>query len=156
MRRAVFGLAAAKCDTLAEQHMPWRKFCLISALVFMLGRPTASNVPLPSIVSMVQLIATPEKFDGKVVLVVGFLRLEFEGNCLYLHKEDYEHSITKNGLWVVRNPVINAKSEALNMHYVLVLGTFNATNKGHMDLSSGSLTDIRAASLWPPAQHPLT
>ena len=87
---------------------------------------------------MVQLIATPEKFDGKVVLVTGFLRLEFEGNCLYLHKEDYEHAITKNAVWVVRNPVINAKREALNMHYVVVVGTFNATNKGHMELNSGS------------------
>jgi hypothetical protein len=101
-------------------------------------------------VSMIALIATPEKFDGKTVMVVGFLRLEFEGNCLYMHKDDYEHGIMKNGLWVFRNSVINAKSEALNMHYVLIVGTFEAKQKGHMGLFSGSLINITAATPWPP------
>jgi hypothetical protein len=38
----------------------------------------------PLHVSLIQLIANPEKYDGKQVAVVGFLRLEFEGNALYL------------------------------------------------------------------------
>jgi len=130
--------------------MPWPRFILVALLLIVLARPTASSssVPGAEVVSMVQLIATPEKFDGKAVLVVGFLRLEFEGNCLYLHKEDYEHSITKNGVWIVRNAVINAKRDTLNMHYVVVVGTFSAKNRGHMDLNSGSLGNITAASLW--------
>jgi hypothetical protein len=97
--------------------------------------------------SRVELIATPEKFDGREILVAGFLRLEFEGNCLYLHREDYEHLISKNAIWIVRNPVINAQSNTFNMHYVVLLGTFNATRKGHMSLNSGSLTDITSARL---------
>lgn len=131
--------------------MPWPQFFFIAILLFALARPTAPSGSLPGAeaVSMVQLIATPEKFDGKVVFVSGFLRLEFEGNCLYLHKEDYQHAITKNAVWVVRNAVINAKGDTLNMHYVLVAGTFNARSKGHRDLNSGSLTNITAASLWP-------
>jgi hypothetical protein len=114
-----------------------------------LARPTASSLPppLPEVVSMVQLIATPEKFDGQEILVAGFLRLEFEGNCLYLHREDYEHLISKNAIWIVRNPVINAQRNALNMHYVVLMGTFNATRKGHLSLNSGSLTDITGARL---------
>ena len=50
---------------------------------------------------MVQLLATPEKFDGKLVRVFGFLRLEFEGDALYFHREDDVQGLTRNGIWVV-------------------------------------------------------
>src|SRR5215471_15964166 len=71
------------------------------------------------LVSMVQLIASPEKFDGKVVQVIGFLRLEFEGDVLYLHADDYKNRINKNGLWVSRNKTMTDSADQLNMHYVV-------------------------------------
>jgi hypothetical protein len=125
-------------------------------LLLLLGSVIRTACDTPSsnveVVSLVQLIATPEKYDGKTVLVIGFLRLEFEGNALYLHAEDYQHSITQNSVWVVRNAIINGQGDALNMHYVMLGGTFDAEHKGHMGLSSGSLTNIKVAELWPP--HP--
>jgi starvation-inducible outer membrane lipoprotein len=127
--------------------MPWLKLSLAVLLLIVLARPTASSGSVPEVVSLVQLLAAPAEFDGKTVLVTGFLRLEFEGNCLYLHKDDYEHLITKNGVWIVRNEIINAKADTLNMHYVVIAGTFSAKNKGHMSLFSGSLGNITAASL---------
>jgi hypothetical protein len=51
-------------------------------------------------VSVIQLIAQPEKFDGKRVRFIGFLRLEFEGNAIFLHREDFDRGISRNGLWV--------------------------------------------------------
>jgi hypothetical protein len=39
-------------------------------------------------VSVVQLIANPQLFDGKKVRFVGFLRREFEGDAFYLHRVD--------------------------------------------------------------------
>lgn len=51
-------------------------------------------------VSLIQLIAQPEKFEGKRVRFIGFLRIEFEGNAIYLHREDFDHGIEKNALWV--------------------------------------------------------
>ena len=58
----------------------------------------------PVHVTLVRLIANPEKFDGKLVRVIGFLRLEFEGNVLYLHREDYENAILGDGIWVDATP----------------------------------------------------
>jgi hypothetical protein len=123
------------------------------ALLLLLHGPlirTACDATIPNaeIVSLVQLIATPEKYDGKAILVVGFLRLEFEGNVLYLHEEDYKHGITKNSVWVVRNVKINERTDALNMHYILLTGTFDAEHKGHMGLSNGSLKNITASTSW--------
>jgi hypothetical protein len=102
---------------------------------------TAGDTPAPNaeVVSLVRLITASEQYDGKAVLVVGFLRLEFGGNGLYLHEENYEHSITKNAVGVVRNAKINERADALNMHYVMLGGTFDANHNGHMGLFSGSL-----------------
>ena len=51
-------------------------------------------------VSLIQLIANPEKYDGKQVQVVGFLRLEFEGNALYLHEDDYTNNLYGNAVGI--------------------------------------------------------
>ena len=50
-----------------------------------LASPAFASDPLD--VGMVQLLATPEKFDGKLVRVVGFLSLEFEGVGACVHEE---------------------------------------------------------------------
>jgi len=41
----------------------------------------------------VPLIANPKDYHGKIVRVIGFVRLEFEGNAIYLHQGDYKHSL---------------------------------------------------------------
>jgi hypothetical protein len=97
----------------------------------------------PQYVSMVQLLATPDRFHGKFIHVEGFLRLEFEGDALYLHKEDYRHQLTKNAIWV-DNIGIKGAAE-LNMHYVLIEGVFNAKDQGHLGLFSGQIEKISRA-----------
>ena len=58
----------------------------------------------PTDVTLVQLIANPDRVDGKLVRVIGFLRLEFEGDVLDLHREDYENEILGHGIWVSVTP----------------------------------------------------
>ena len=110
---------------------------------------SAQNNPIRNSVSIVQLIATPEKYDGKVVLVMGFLRLEFEGDAIYLHEDDYRHAIHKNGLMVVTNPKIDLEADKLNLHYVVLEGTFDANNRGNMGLNSGTITNITFTGICP-------
>lgn len=85
------------------------------------------------------MIATPDKFDGKDVAVIGFLHLQFEGNELFLHREDYRNGITKNGIWVDLDSALRGDTEKLNNEYVVLAGTFSATKKGHMGATSGSI-----------------
>jgi hypothetical protein len=99
------------------------------------------------VVSMIQLIATPEKYQGKRVRMLAFLRIEFEGNALYLHKEDYQHLLYGNGLWIdLPKGISNGKE--LNNRYVLVEGLFDGTQKGHMGLWSGTITDVTRLEPW--------
>src|SRR3982750_1118818 len=50
-------------------------------------------------ISLVNLIATPEKYHGKWIRVEGVCAFEFEGNAVYLSTEDRRHMLTKNAVW---------------------------------------------------------
>lgn len=102
----------------------------------------------PTDVSIVQLIASPEKFDGKLIRVIGFLRLEFEGDALYLHREDYENGIMEDALWVDVNSEMTEQAKALNMKYVPLEGIFSSSDHGHMGMFQGTITKIRRAQFW--------
>ncbi len=101
----------------------------------------------PEAVSLVQLIATPEKYQGKPVQVFGFMRLEHEGNAIYLHKEDYENALYKNGLWLTNVDTAEHRAKH-NLKYVLVEGTFDGKAHGHFGLWSGTIKDIKRVDLW--------
>lgn len=116
---------------------------LIAGVVLALfaSSPMAGDAkPAPVKLSFVQLIANPQKYQGKLVEVAGFLHLGFEDNALYLHKEDYERLLFKNGIWV-DVPTEQVKSAADSSdHYVSVVGTFDARKpSGHFDGWSGKI-----------------
>lgn len=98
-------------------------------------------------VSLIQLIAAPEKYQGKAVRLMGFLRLQFEGNAIYLHKEDDEQSLYKNGLWLDL-PAGRRTASQLDGNYVIVEATFDGKDKGHLDRWSGSLTNVTRLELY--------
>src|SRR5688572_9432758 len=60
--------------------------------------------------SIIELIARPEVYDGKRVQVIGFVNFEFEGNGLYVSKEDWEQSIYRNGVWIDSPPGFQSDS----------------------------------------------
>lgn len=133
--------------TLGTTTKPMRTWIGIAVLfACCLGRDVTASEP--PIVSLVQLIAHPKDYDGKVVMVVGFLNLQFEGDSIYFHEDDYKHGITKNGLWIQTTPDIKKRESALNHKYVMVNGRFNSKGKGHMGLWSGSIEKISNITVW--------
>lgn len=98
--------------------------------------------------SLIQLIANPEKYHGKSVRVVGFVHLEFEGNAIYLHKEDFDRFLPRNALWLSITDEIDKQADTYNNKYVLVEGTFNAENMGHLGMCSGSIEKIKRLEPW--------
>lgn len=103
-------------------------------------------------VSLISLIANPQKFSNQKVTVIGYLHLEFEGNGLYINKEDFKNSISKNAIWVEigqKHPENGSLSKFID-HYVLIEGAFDDKNQGHMGMMSGSLKNITRLELWPP------
>jgi len=101
-------------------------------------------------VSLVKLIANPEKYDGKRIQVIGYLHLEFEGNAIYLHEEDFKHAISENSFWVDFSDKLTKKQDPkkFNDKYVIIIGTFKANDKGHMGMFGGTLDNIVRLDLW--------
>ena len=101
-------------------------------------------------VSLVKLIANPEKYNGKRIQVIGYLHLEFEGNAIYLHEEDFKRRISANSFWVEFSSKLTKKRDLnkFNDKYVIIIGTFNVNEKGQMRMFGGTLDDIVRLDLW--------
>ena len=103
-------------------------------------------------VSLISLIATPEKYHNKKVRVIGAGRLEFEGNAICLSKDDLVYGISRNCLWTNVDPEsirsTKEKLEEFNDKYVLIEGVFNSENTGHMGMNSGGIENINRYDLW--------
>lgn len=75
--------------------------------------------------SAVQIIANPELFDGKTVTTRGFLSLTFEGEGLYLSREDYDW-LTGNAISLDLTREQKAEFAALHERYVSVTAVYRA------------------------------
>ena len=91
---------------------------------------------------MIELIANPEKFDGKRVFVSGFVHFEFEGNGLYLHEEDFVDALWSNGIGLSVTPAQEKQYAVCDAKYCDIIGTFHAVQAGYFSLWSGHLSDI--------------
>jgi hypothetical protein len=90
-------------------------------------------------VSMVSLLGNPAAYDGLRVRTSGYVHFEFEGDALYLHKEDFDN-LLPNSLWMsLRNGV---PMERCQDSYALVEGRFRAGPAGHMGMSQGAVEDV--------------
>jgi hypothetical protein len=101
-------------------------------------------------ISIIKLIATPEKYHGKQIQVIGYLNLEFEGDAIYLHKEDYSKGISNNGFWVnfSKETIEKKNLNDYNKKYVIIVGTFDMNDRGHMGMFGGTIKNITRLDLW--------
>ncbi len=109
----------------------------------------SNDTPLDT--SIIQLIANPEKYHNKLVRTEGYLHNKFEDSGLYLSKEDADHLVGKNALWVTYDvkEAINLLGQIKNpqLHYfdckmVLLVGTFNKDSNGHRGMFAGELSHV--------------
>lgn len=100
-------------------------------------------------VSMVQLIATPEKYHGELVRVIGVGNLAFESNCLSLSKDDLKYN-TGNYLWIELGKRAISYEEAVqyNGEYVIVEGIFDKDDTGHFGVYRGAIKNISRYELY--------
>jgi len=98
-------------------------------------------------VSIVRLIAVPDLYDKKTVQVKGFVNIDFEDCVIYLSKEDFEHELYKNGVWIDLSKDEFKKLSGFDEQYVRLEGIFDRTNNGHMGDYSGAITHVANITL---------
>jgi len=121
---------------------------IILLLVLFLGFNTLEGAEMKNIqsVSIVELIANSEKYQDEKIRVVGFLKVGFEAQALYLSEADYENAVTKNALWVSFDK--RGEYKKFNQQYVLIEGIFDAKSKGHLKMYSATIREVDRVILW--------
>ena len=93
-------------------------------------------------VSLVELIAVPEKFHGKVVRVIGYVTLGFESNGVCLSDD------TRSGRDCVFLDVEGVEDPGFRKDWALVQGTFDGELRGHLGCCSGTIHSISRLERW--------
>jgi hypothetical protein len=101
------------------------------------------------LVTLLQVLSSPENYHGQEMQLIGFLHIAFEGDGLYLHKEDFDHAIVGNMIWVDITEEMEKNKDKLNDRHVIIRGVFDANDHGHMGLYSGALKKITRCDVWP-------
>jgi hypothetical protein len=141
-------------------------FSVLFLILYALSSPTGGQErgpkaivpqPIATSTSIINLVATPEKYDGKMVSVAGFLALERDDPRLYLSQEDYRHNIVQNGIFIQANKEVTSDIESKDLHYVQIAGVFKL--KGlpmHYPGGAGEagITDIRQCLPLPELTNP--
>lgn len=93
------------------------------------ANPYAENV------TMVQLIATPERYDGKLIRVHGVGNLEFEGDYIALSKDDWAYyNNHRISISLSDRAIPYEEAQKYNGKYVLVEGIFEMSQCGFDNL----------------------
>jgi hypothetical protein len=129
-----------------------------AATIFLYASSGRGASQRPIMVSMVQLIATPEKYDGKLVVVVGYLSYGGpDGDSLFLSADDYENGVGENSLWVARTKQMWKERERLYDMYVGVTGVFHASREPETTAPhlAGLIADIQGCHFVSDPRHPM-
>lgn len=126
--------------------MMFRSIALVTISISICSQGSMAQDKDASIsLSIVSLLANPEKYNGKRVRVVGYVKIEEEATAIYFHKEDRLHSIYKNGLALHLRKSDLENSKRINGNYSLIEGIFDV-NTGHMGLFGGSIHSVQRVS----------
>ena len=105
--------------------------------------PTVSAKPdSPIDVTIRQLLEEPKHYDGRTIRTIGFVYIEFEGNIIS-DGPDKKYSHPIHHIWLELDEDIRRNHAKYNQRYVLVEGTLNAKNGGHLNLSVAAIENIR-------------
>jgi hypothetical protein len=120
------------------------------------GQSSGLGLRVPAPVSMLQLIANPEKFDGKSVGAIGYLISHNGSGFLYLHREDADFGLYVNALKIEFDPGWPSADAGFDSHYLYVIGKFDAKDKGPRAAFGGSIKDAKVIALWSAPKVPPT
>lgn len=94
-------------------------------------------------VSLIALIANPEKFDGKPIRIEGIALFDNKTHMysIFLTREDRRVGNGLNGIFLILAASLG-NIDRFNNKHVVVRGVFQAENKGHLSSFSGTLADV--------------
>ena len=112
----------------------------VSGCLFSEPLPPVASAPV-SEVSIQELVAAPDKFNGARVRVIAPCLIEFEGSALYATEEARDAHAADQAVWLQLNWPLLPERRALNGKYVLVEGQFVSDLRG-VERFQGAIIDV--------------
>ena len=129
-----------------------KRVVLSLVLMSLTCAPVCADAPERLRVSVIQLVANPERYTGKPVFVTGFLTIALENDslcatpvvasssdCIWVQYDDGPYNDEKDK---ARFDAATKKWAALSKKRVSIKATFNQKNTGHLGGSPGALERI--------------
>jgi len=126
---------------------------LLFAVIASIGEQPAKPV------SMIQLIANPERFDGRSVRVLGYLTIAHEPKhgvqvILWLSEQDAKTLL--NGVLVIPSKEMLRDEEKLNRMYVSITGDYHTIHTRDEDPpGTGLIKDVQSCTVWSDPSRPI-
>jgi hypothetical protein len=112
---------------------------------------------VPQLVGMVELLASPERFNGKFVTVVGYLVIGNRGvnanSVLCLHREDSEN-VLSNCVGVVPSQSMHRNWRELSEMYVQITGRVVTGSPAAPEGRWIGVQDVKECTVWSDPKHP--
>jgi hypothetical protein len=130
----------------------------LSAVALLAIVGCVSSLDVRQSVSIDQLLENPSQFDQKIVVLLAYARIQFEGNrlcavpgapnkrCISLVYDDGPYETEKD---MARFKAAMEKWRAFDGKYLLVRGTFSRGPSGHFGLSPGEIYRITGVEIAP-------
>jgi hypothetical protein len=122
--------------------------CAASVLIFAIVLSSLEAIePSPNSftnVSMMQVITTPDRYDGKMVKLRGYLHVRAEDTALYFTKDHADYRLKENGIWIVlrESPYSFKEQQHLDGAYVVIEGVFDMKQRGHFSAWQGGIHTV--------------
>lgn len=102
------------------------------------------------IVSMVQLLSAPDKYDKKRLMIIGYFKMGAEDNAIYLSKEHADNWLLNSRIWINVPAGESGKYQEFVNGYVLVDGEFTMNPERNGQYAPGSISIVKMGR-WPPS-----
>jgi hypothetical protein len=101
------------------------------------------NEVAPSRNSILAIAATPEKYDGRKIIVIGYLSLRQENYALFLHEEDFRREIYSNAIWLHMSSDQEESYKSYDGQYCVIEGIFRSGDFGFGGFYAGAMDVTR-------------
>jgi len=114
----------------------------LALVVFLLAGADGNSAEV-RYVSLISLVATPERFEGTAVNVQGVAYFDSKHyiNAIFLTREDKVRGNSSNAIFLYLSPKLG-NVDRLNNKYVTVQGKFSSKNKGHLNVFPACLVGV--------------
>ncbi len=115
-----------------------------AAMIFV-GARAAREVSYRT-VDLRELMRNPQSYDGKPIRTVGYIKLDYGVQGIFLSPED-GHDFEK-GMWLEISEELRGNRGDYDQQYCVLEGIVNVKNRGRLSRWNGAIEEITWMELW--------